>query len=195
MKLRATTRSDSLIIVPAQLPDIHGGPSGCLARAALPTNVSIADLNVGVADDPDSEEEEEERDEDDPEAGVVEVDFFANDVPAARRVIKRWAAATGYNRVWFRDEVAELEPPEQPDGEYGTTCPSCGLRISDSGPNLMGFVREAGHFPMTCFVCGTFVPQWEPVRRRADNEERLAARDRRGHEARQLRAVDCTSRE
>ena len=188
MKLRATTRSDSLTIVPAQLPDIHGGPSGCLARAALPTNVSIADLNVGLAADPDPEEDEEERDEE-PEAGVVEVDFFANDVPAARRVIKRWAAATGYSRVWFCDEVAELEPPARPDGEYGTTCPSCGLRISDSGPKLMGFVREAGHFPMTCFVCGTFVPQWEPVGRRAAREERVAGRARR-RPARRLRAVE-----
>ncbi len=187
MRLRATTRSDSLTIVPAQLPDVHGGPGGCLARAALPENVSIADLNVGLAGDP---EDEEERDSDEPEAGVVEVDFFANDVPAARRVIKRWAAATGYSRVWFSDEVAELEPPPRPDGEYATTCPSCGLKISDSGPKLMGFVREAGHFPMTCFVCGTFVPQWEPVRRRADREERIAARVRRGHEARRLRAVD-----
>ena len=187
MKLRATTRSGSLTIVPAELPDIHGGPAGCLARAALPESVSIADLNVGIAPD---EESEEERDEDEPEAGVVEVDFFANDVPAARRVIKRWAAATGYSRVWFSDEVAELEPPARPDGEWGTTCPTCGLRITDSGPGLMSFVRAAGAFPMTCFVCGTFVPQWEPVRRRSDREDRIAPRGRRGHEGRRLRAVD-----
>ena len=194
MKLRATTRSDSLTIVPAQLPDIHGGPAGCLARAALPKNVSIADLNVGVAE-PDPEEEVEERDEGEPVAGVVEVNFFANDVPAARRVIKRWAAAAGYSRVWFRDEVAELEPPEQPDGEWGTTCPTCGLRITDSGPKLMGFVREAGHFPMTCFVCGTFVPQWEPIRHRAAREERVTGRVRGDHDGRRLRAVDGPSRE
>ncbi|MFN8111864.1 MAG: hypothetical protein U0R51_01560 [Solirubrobacterales bacterium] len=187
MKLRATTRSDSLTIVPASVPDIHGGPAGCVARAALPGNVSIADLNVGIAGDPD---EEEERDEDEPEAGVVEVDFFANDVPAARQVIKRWAAVTGYSRVWFSDEVAELEPPQHPDGEYGTTCPTCGLRISDSGPDLMGFVREAGAFPMTCFVCGTFVPQWEPVRRKPAREERVAGRVRRGPDVRRLHAVD-----
>lgn len=173
MKLRATTRANSLTIVPAQLPDIHGGPAGCLARAAIPANVSIADLNVGVAD-----EEDEERDEDEPEAGVVEVDFFANDVPAARRVIKRWAATTGYSRVWFSDEVAELEPPSNADGEYGTTCSCCGLVIRDSGPKLMGFVREAGHFPMTCFVCGTFVPQWEPVVRQANNSAKPSRRER-----------------
>ena len=180
-------RSDSVTIVPAQLPDVYGGPAGCLARAAIPADVSIADLNVGVP----AEEEDEERDEDEPEAGIVEVDFFANDVPAARRVIKRWAAATGYSRVWFSDEVAELEPPAEPDGEYATTCPCCGLEIRDSGPKLMSFVREAGHFPMTCFVCGTFVPQWEPVCRRRSREERIAARVGRGTEDRRLRAVDA----
>lgn len=176
-----------MTIVPAELPDVHGGPAGCLARAAIPADVSIADLNVGVAV---GQEGDEEREEDEPEAGVVEVDFFANDVPAARRVIKRWASASGYSRVWFSDEVAELKPPTRIDGEYGTTCPCCGLVIRDSGPKLMGFVREAGHFPMTCFVCGTFVPQWEPIPRPASGGAKSVRRDRvRGEHP--LRVVDA----
>ncbi len=133
MKLRATTRSDSLTIVPAELPDIHGRPAGCLARAALPESVSIADLNVGIAPDEEVVCVMALLIEDEPEAGVVEVDFFANDVPAARRVIKRWAAATGYSRVWFSDEVAELRAAGPPRRRAGRP-PTCGLRITDLGP-------------------------------------------------------------
>ncbi len=185
MKLRATTRSDRLTLVPAEVPDIHGGPAACLARAALPPNVSVADLEVGV------ESEEAEDGEEQPEAGVVEVRFMVNDAPAARRVIKRWAANAGHRRIWFRDEVEDLEPPERPDGEFATRCTCCGLEISDSGPSLMGFVREAGCFPMTCFVCGSFVPQWESVLKPAETEARTARRRRARGDEHQLRVVDA----
>ncbi len=176
--MRATLRDGELTLVPRPLATVSGGPIGCLARAALPPDASVADLRFGVEDEPAEDLDEDEieveaeaEDEDDEEDAhsedrAVEVRFIANDRPGARRALKRWAARTGHERIWFRDEVSELEAPAGIDDEYGTTCPSCGLEITDSGPDLMGFVHKVGHFPLNCFVCGTFVPQWRPRRRR-----------------------------
>ncbi|KAA0266607.1 MAG: hypothetical protein EDQ89_12165 [Acidobacteria bacterium] len=167
--------------MPSQFATVRGGPMACLARAALPPEVAVADLRFGPRDDRPGDEEAEELDggepvvtESDDEADeeedsaaaderTVEVRFLANDRPAGRRALKTWAAWTGHERVWFRDEVCELEPPAEIDRELGTTCPCCGLEIIDAGPGLMDFVRKAGHFPLSCFVCGAFVPQWRPL--------------------------------
>ncbi|MCL4286051.1 MAG: hypothetical protein KJ006_00205 [Thermoleophilia bacterium] len=177
--MRATLRDGGLTLVPSQLATVRGGPMACLARTALPSDVAVADLRFGPRDEgpedeeageledgePVAAEDEADADEGSTAAGerTVEVRFLANDRPAARRALKRWAAWTGHERVWFRDEVCELEPPAEIDRELGTTCPCCGLGITDSGPELAGFVREAGHFPLNCFVCGSFVPQWRPL--------------------------------
>ncbi len=185
-----------MTLVPHQLPDVYGGPAACLARAALGPDVSIADLTIGEPPEEIDDDEEVELDDEEseaevsgPEEGEIEVRFMVNDVPPARRVIKRWAATAGYRRVWFRDEVADLETPDHLDGEFVTACPSCRLEIRDSGSNLMGFVRKAGHFPMNCFVCGTFVPQWEPVRLEEAESARLSPRRSRDADH-TLRAVE-----
>jgi hypothetical protein len=159
----------------------------CLARAATRPGVSIADLTFGEEDE---DEEGGEADES-VEEGVVEVRFIVNDVPAARRVIRRWAATTGHQRVWFKDEVLELEPPDGLDGEFGSTCPSCGFTVTDSGQELMKFVRSVGYFPIRCFICGCFIPQWEPVEvEAADRHVDPGRRRSRGTEH-GLRAVDA----
>ena len=125
------------------------------------------------------------------EKGVVEVRFIVNDVPPARRVIKRWAATTGHQRVWFKDEVADLEPPDGLDGEFGSTCPSCGFTVTDSGQELMKFVRSAGYFPFHCFICGSFIPQWEPVSVEAADRRTDSGRRRSRGSEHELRAVDA----
>ena len=195
--MRATIRRDSLTLVPTQLASVHGGPMGCMARAALRPSVSIADLIFNDQSDEEPEDaedieaDEEEGVDEGPEERIVEVRFLANDVPAARRVLRRWAAVTGHDRIWFRDEVCDLEPPDGVDGEFRTRCPSCGLEIVDSGPALMKFVRKAGHFPMHCFTCGGFVPQWEPVRREARDRTTTPGRSPAHGEDRVLRVVDA----
>ena len=135
------------------------------------------------------EDEDAPTEPDEAEDRDLEVRFLANDVPAARRTLRHWAARAGHGRVWFRDQVVDLEPPAELDGEFATTCPTCALEIGDSGPELTKFVHEVGHFPLSCFVCGTFVPQWEPVSAPA-REERIARRVRRRQEVQPLRAVE-----
>jgi hypothetical protein len=197
MRMRATVRDGELTLVPRQLATVTGGPIACLARAAVPADASLADLKFGVeAEDEDEEVEDEEVEEDgeedvpsEPEDRTVEVRFLANDRPDARRTLKRWAAWTGHERIWFRDEVCDLESPAAIDCDLGTTCPSCGLEITDSGPGLIGFVRRVGHFPLNCFVCGTFVPQWTPVRSEASHPA-----SRRVEPAGKLRVVGAKSR-
>lgn len=177
--------------MPAQLASVHGGPAACLARAALKPGVSIADLDFG--------DEEEEIDDDVPVEAppappdgerVVEVRFLANDVPAARLVLKRWAAVAGHERIWFRDEVCELEPPAGMDGEFATRCSTCGLEIADSGPGLLKFVRESGYFPLHCFTCGSFVPQWQPAQREPRDDAAPSGHRRGSGSDRILRVVD-----
>ncbi|MCL4287924.1 MAG: hypothetical protein KJ006_09790 [Thermoleophilia bacterium] len=182
--MRATLRGGDLTLVPRRFATVTGGPIACLARAALPTDAAVADLSFCPAEHEDDDHEGESVEEDDDQedgggadrARTVEVRFIANDGPVARRELRRWAARTGHERIWFRDEVLELEPPPGVDGEYGTTCPSCGLAITDSGPALVSFVRKVGHFPLNCFVCGAFAPQWTPV------SDSYAADDRDGYD-------------
>ena len=191
--MRAVIRAGSVTLVPAEFATVRGGPGVCLARAALDPGVSIADLEFGEED----EEEELEAELEDEDAPVepdgagdrdLEVRFLANDVPAARRTLRHWAARAGHDRVWFCDQVVDLEPPAELDGEFATTCPTCALDISDSGPQLTKFVHEVGHFPLNCFVCGTFVPQWEPVKAEAGGVARLRP-ERTG----ELRVVEVES--
>jgi hypothetical protein len=194
--MRAVIRAGAVTLVPAEFATVRGGPGGCLARAALDASVSIADIEFGEEEDDEladaSEEPEGEEvpaEEVEAEERDLEVRFLANDVLAARRALRRWAARAGHRRIWFRDQVVDLESPPELDGEFATTCPTCDLEISDSGPELTKFVHEVGHFPLNCFVCGTFVPQWEPVRT-PTREERIAGRIRRGREVKALRAVE-----
>jgi len=192
--MRAVIRAGSVTLVPAEFATVRGGPGACLARAALDPGVSLADLEFGDEDEDDEleaelEDEDAPVDHDEAEDRDLEVRFLANDVPAARRTLRHWAARAGHGRVWFRDQVVDLEPPAELDGEFATTCPTCALEISDSGLELTKFVHEVGHFPLNCFVCGTFVPQWEPVSAPA-REERIARRVRPDREVQALRAVE-----
>jgi hypothetical protein len=194
--MRAVIRGGAVTLVPAEFATVRGGPGACLARAALDASVSIADIEFGEEEDDElahageePEGEEVPAEEVEAEERDLEVRFLANDGLAARRALRRWAARAGHRRIWFRDQVVDLESPPELDGEFATTCPTCDLEISDSGPELTKFVHEVGHFPLNCFVCGTFVPQWEPVRT-PTREERIAGRIRRGREVKALRAVE-----
>lgn len=194
-------RAGSLTLVPAGLATVGGGPNGCLARAALDGDVSVADLAFGdeepdedEIDDAEAAEDEVAETEMPGDDRAVEVRFIANETSSARRAIRRWAARAGHRWIWFRDELVGLDPPPEVDGEFATTCPTCGLEITDSGPGLMKFVHAVGHFPLNCFVCGAFVPQWEPVLRGPGSEARRAQRRRRVERLRQLRVVDSEPR-
>ena len=81
MKLRATTRKDSLTLVPSKVASVRGGPIACLARAATRPGVSIADLTFG--EEGEDDEDIDEDDGDPVEKGVVEVRFIVNAFPPA----------------------------------------------------------------------------------------------------------------
>ena len=92
MEFRATIRRGRVTLVSGDHPLVEGGALAVLMRAALPAEVSLA--NVSFDEDEDADERE------------VHVEFLANDSAAARRALKRWANATGHHRVWFADEVS-----------------------------------------------------------------------------------------
>jgi len=149
MRYRATIRRKQLTLVPGEFATVHGGPMACMLRAAMPKGVALADISFD--DELDADERE------------TEVDFLANDTPAARAAINCWASQAGHRRLWFRDELVEVEPSDATHRDFVTRCGSCGLEIRDSWSSLMKFVQEEGHFPFSCFACGSFVPQWQPV--------------------------------
>ena len=73
-----------------------------------------------------------------------------------------WAATLGYGRVWFPDDVVDLDdvdiPAEQP---AVTRCQVCRSRWEDGDPEFWLTVRNWGSFPLACPLCGGDLPQWE----------------------------------
>jgi hypothetical protein len=154
MELRATIRDGRLILAPLDNVLVEGGPLAVYARAVVPDDVALAD----VAFDEEAEADERE----------VEVAFLANDNPRARSVIKRWATATGHARVWFSDEVHEIDPADAPVGQATAQCGHCDLELTDGTGDFWEMVRSCGIFPPFCFSCGATIPQWstDPVKPR-----------------------------
>jgi hypothetical protein len=56
-----------------------------------------------------------------------------------------WAAYAGYQRIWFDDDVVELEP--RAGGCYRTRRPGCAVRLLDGKARLWDYVRRRGVFP------------------------------------------------
>jgi len=70
-----------------------------------------------------------------------------------------WAARVGYRRVWLPDRVIELDALADV-GWATATCPTCGARWEDGGPDFWERVRDHGWFPASCLACGGSLPEW-----------------------------------
>jgi hypothetical protein len=146
---RATVRRDGAVRVGAWGPWLAaGGPLCTLLEARARAGVAIADLTVirdgdGVAVEL-----------------LVDVSCGAS---AAHRDALCWAARVGYRRVWFDDEIVELEPV--PGGAAQTRCTGCRARLVDADASFWDFVRHHGAFPTACALCGSDLPQWTPAGR------------------------------
>jgi hypothetical protein len=71
-----------------------------------------------------------------------------------------WAQRVGYRRIWFPDQMIELEG-EPAGGEAKVRCRSCGARWEDSSYKFWLRVRESGCFPGSCPACGDSLPEWD----------------------------------
>ncbi len=148
MEFRATIRKGRVTLVPGEQPLVEGGALAVLTRAAIPSDVSLANLTI------DEDEDADERE--------VYVEFLANDNSYARRTLKRWVTATGHLRAWFADEVFEPDGLPPARREASTSCGCCGLEMRDGSEKFWDMVLDCGFFPPYCFACGVSVPQWMP---------------------------------
>lgn len=145
---RASVRAGAVILNPWR-PGM--GPHGPLKAGYAHVTASLADLR---------------RLEDD-ELVVVPVRGTPWTDQAAGTLLD-WAARVGYRRVWLPDRVVELDALA--DVSWATaTCPTCGARWEDGGPDFWQRVRDHGWFPANCLACGGSLPEWSvPAECQAD---------------------------
>jgi hypothetical protein len=122
-----------------------GGPMGPILRQRGRAGVALADLTVL-------------RDEDGLADELV-VDLVIGDGELARAQLLDWAGAVGYRRVWFPDELVELDAPV--GGVARVRCETCRARWEDDTEDFWTNVRQLGRFPSGCPLCGDTMPQWE----------------------------------
>lgn len=121
------------------------GPVYTLIAARGRAGIGIADLTVI-------------RDEDGLAIEVI-VEFLAGGTERHRNALAGWAAAAGYRRAWFDEEVVELTPSA--GGLVQTRCSGCGGRFVDGrSEHFWHNVRRSGMFPTACGMCGSDMPQW-----------------------------------
>jgi hypothetical protein len=123
------------------------GPMHTLFPARGRAGITIVDLTV-LRDDAGNAQE-------------VVVDFLCEGATEHREALCRWAAYAGYRRLWFDDEMVDLEP--HPGGCAQTRCSGCGLRLVDGKRQFWRYVRRRGVFPTGCPLCGSDLAQWSPV--------------------------------
>lgn len=100
--------------------------------------------------------------DDDGAVREVIIELHSGGSDTHRAALSDWAQAVGYRRVWFDDEVIDLQPSAA--GPVTTRCPGCGQRYFDG--HSSGFwqhVRRSGTFPWTCKLCGSDLDQWIPA--------------------------------
>jgi len=140
---RATVRPDGTVrLIPWGPALVSGGPLVAMLRARAPRGLVVADLTV-VRDDPEAE------------ATEVAVAFLVGD---ERSSLTAWAASVGYHRVWFPDEIVDLDPV--PPTVARVRCTGCRSEMEDGTPGFWAHVRQVGAFPSMCVLCGSDLPQW-----------------------------------
>jgi len=77
----------------------------------------------------------------------------------AQSVLRDWAEAAGYDRLWLRDRLMSLNSRTAPN-VVSIACRSCGAESRSESPDFWSAVYRFGRFPDTCSVCGATMPQW-----------------------------------
>jgi hypothetical protein len=81
---------------------------------------------------------------------------------ATQGAVVKWAASTGYARVWFTDGVIDLSDRIAPLAAQ-VACPTCGTQHHEGGMAFMAMVLDHGAFPNRCTVCTGLLPEWTPI--------------------------------
>ena len=162
---RVTCSDSGLVFIPWHpwLIGRHSPSDGAFMRGA-PSFV-LADLTI-LRDGPDGLE------------AVVKELTKPKDI-CFRQTLIGWASSLGYRRVWWRDEVVDLNVAS---GAFGgvarARCRICGADWFDDSPEFWLVSSERGVFPLWCPLCGGFLPQWSVEPRPGDGAPMQAIGER-----------------
>jgi len=165
--LRASIRRDGVVRAVRWAPYLDVcGPAATLLESRDRAGITIADLTF-LHGETDVEADASYLDElepwEQPEGqpiSEVTVTFLCGGDATAREAILDWAALVGLSRVWFPDDVRDIEPA--PQGKVQVRCSGCRGRLVDGFPSFWEFVRRNRFFPLSCPLCGADMPQWQP---------------------------------
>jgi hypothetical protein len=142
-ELRAAVSNDGVIVMTRWAPwNLQaGGPAASQVRStklAVVSDLSIArETQDGITIPTDL---------------IVQDEFIFGDSAACRLALLAWAERLGYQRVWFHNQLAVLEP-ELLGGIWAVGCHGCGVTWSDSTARFWLGARAAGYFPLSCPLC------------------------------------------
>jgi len=142
------TFSDGELVFSPWRPSLIGGYGpGNQLLSRLGRSVAMADLTIlGPVGDK-------------REAIITELTASAS--KAFRETLSAWASTLGYRRLWWRDDVIELDGWSGLGGRSAwTRCRTCGSVWADQTQDFWATSADAGLFPLWCPACGGAVPQW-----------------------------------
>lgn len=163
MFFRATITGQTLVLTELRPQMIAQTALREVIKRSLPAGVALADIEIDTRDGSDQTE--------------PTIQFIAGDSPEARERLTQWASHVGHKRLWFEDQVVDVERLDNVLGEFETTCLGCGWYRKNSGYSFMWHAQDEGVFPINCNVCGAALPQWTPCESAAGSADSGASTD------------------
>ena len=163
MFFRATITGQTLVLTELRPQMIAPTALREVIKRSLPAGVALADIEIDTRDGSDQTE--------------PTIQFIAGDSPEARERLTQWAAHVGHKRLWFEDQVVDVERLDNVLGEFETTCLGCGWYRKNSGYSFMWHAQDEGVFPINCNVCGAALPQWTPCESAAGSADSGSSTD------------------
>ena len=163
MFFRATITGQTLVLTELRPQMIAPTALREVIKRSLPAGVALADIEIDTRDGSDQTE--------------PTIQFIAGDSPEARDRLTQWASHVGHKRLWFEDQVVDVERLDNVLGEFETTCLGCGWYRKNSGYSFMWHAQDEGVFPINCNVCGAALPQWTPCESTAGSADSGSSTD------------------
>ena len=163
MFFRATITGQTLVLTELRPQMIAPATLREVIKRSLPAGVALADIEIDTRDGSDQTE--------------PTIQFIAGDSPEARERLTQWASHVGHKRLWFEDQVVDVERLDNVLAEFETTCLGCGWYRKNSGYSFMWHAQDEGVFPINCNVCGAALPQWTPCESAAGSADSGASTD------------------
>ena len=163
MFFRATITGQTLVLTELRPQMIAPTALREVIKRSLPAGVALADIEIDTRDGSDQTE--------------PTIQFIAGDSPEARDRLTQWASHVGHKRLWFEDQVVDVERLDNVLAEFETTCLGCGWYRKNSGYSFMWHAQDEGVFPINCNVCGAALPQWTPCESAAGSADSGSSTD------------------